>query len=93
MPPLDLESLVALFYENGKSLGECEETTFEVGLLSPSEVAGDITIEVKVRNVWGVVRAKSTVIGGEIASSGGISPCSGLWLTSMTTVIPSKPLP
>ncbi len=43
-----------------------EETTFEVGLLSPSEVAGDIAIEVKVRNVWGVERAKSTVISGEI---------------------------
>ena len=29
MPPPDFESLVALFYEDGKSLGVCEETTFE----------------------------------------------------------------
>ena len=43
-----------------------EEVTFEIGLLSPPVVSGEITIEVKVRNVWGVERAKSTVISGGI---------------------------
>jgi len=43
-----------------------KDITFEVGLLAPSQVTGDIAIEVDIRNVWGVERVKTTSISGEI---------------------------